>query len=116
MLKILKFELLYNKEDEERIKQLLDVFINECKIEYNKQFQKIKGIINKLPATMRPAVLPEFPLEMVYMSDKDKIILNVTSALPPIAKKRAIKKMCKNLEGFFKSNNLKVKVNFLGEG
>jgi len=113
MLKILKFELLYNKEDEERIKQLLNDFINECKTEYNKQFQKIKGIINKLPAT---PVLPEFPLEMVYMSDKDKIILNITSALLPIAKKRIIKKMCKNLEGFFKSNNLKVKVNFLGEG
>jgi len=90
--------------DKRKIKEFLEEFIHMAKDEYDEQVKKSK--------------VPGIPLDMGYYEDGNNIIFYNTLAFPKVfglVKRMVVKKMEKNLKGFFEEKGLKVKVKFIGD-
>jgi CRISPR/Cas system CMR subunit Cmr6 (Cas7 group RAMP superfamily) len=99
----MKFEI--ESKDKEKVKELLNKFIEMAKEEYEKQKDKVK------------ISMPE--IDFGYYEEKGKIIFYNTLPLPQtkllgIIFKPMVRKMEKNLKGFFSSQGLDVKIKLIG--
>ena len=99
--------------DKEKVKELLEKFIDLAKKEYEKQKKEWEG---KSVMGIK-VMLPEFDLG--FWEEGEKIIfwntLPSPSGLKGIFFKPIAKKMKKNLEGFFKAQGVSVKIKILKE-
>jgi len=100
----MKFEI--ESKDKEKVKELLNNFIEMAKEEYKKQKNNVKGV-----------PMPE--IDFGYYEEKSKIIFYNTLPLPQtkllgIIFKPMVRKMEKNLKGFFSSQGLDVKIKLIG--
>jgi CRISPR/Cas system CMR subunit Cmr6 (Cas7 group RAMP superfamily) len=99
----MKFEI--ESKDKEKVKELLNKFIEMAKEEYEKQKNNVKGV-----------PMPE--IDFGYYEENGKIIFFNTLPLPQtkllkLIFKPMVGKMEKNLKGFFSSNGLEVKIKFI---
>lgn len=101
------------------IMPFLKKFIWQCKREYRKQIKESKIMkVQEKVRTVAPMFVLKPPEEffMAHYFDDEGAVLGIPDhGLPGFIMKRASKKMVKNLEGWFKQNKIKVKVEIIKE-
>jgi hypothetical protein len=90
-----------------------------CKREYKKQLKESRMIkVQKAMKNIAPSFVLDPPSEffMAHYFDDEGAVLGIPDAgIPGFLRRKAQKKMKKNLEGFFKENKIKVKIEIIRE-
>lgn len=87
--------------DKEKVGKLLDTFIEESKVEYERQRKQVERVGIKLPEFIQ-----------IWTDQGAYIKLTDTMPEPPLPeflKKRARAKACRNLEGYFKTKGMEIR-------
>jgi len=100
-----------------KIKKELDIFIKLAKEEYSAKVGKIRNVPTPFGVSVN---VKDISFEMGYYDDGSDVIFWNNFSLPKIwgvgfFRKKVVKKMIKNLEGFFKAKGLEVKIKYVKE-